>query len=162
MRELLKQASEALAIGLDCAIAEATRFHESMRGYRLKEHDSRDRDVEQIRAALAAIDAALAQEPVAWTVDDAVRDAPSLTSDDLEAIAREKFIRSEGRDFEGLQHWLWSALKATANAAKRQALEWSLANLAAPTAADGGGDRRGWAGHHFAERHHGHGVKGAK
>lgn len=60
LEAVLVQAREAMNdIGLDCASQVAGEYHAAMAGYRQSRHDALDADVETMKSAIAAIDAAL-------------------------------------------------------------------------------------------------------
>jgi hypothetical protein len=67
--ELYKLALDALEPGLDCARDKAEDIHESYKGYYPERHARADKNVAEIEAAIAALQAALAEpsaEPVAY------------------------------------------------------------------------------------------------
>jgi hypothetical protein len=68
--ELYKLALDALEPGLDCARDKAEDIHESYKGYYPERHARADKNVAEIEAAIAALQAALAEpqsDPIVGT-----------------------------------------------------------------------------------------------
>lgn len=75
-RALLQQALDALEIGHDAALEEATLYHATMKGYRPARHAALDADVKRIADAIAAIRQRLAQpEPKPIVTADMLNEA---------------------------------------------------------------------------------------
>lgn len=55
--DALRMALEALETGLECAQEVAARIHYELAGYKPEKHAAADKDVEEIKAAIAALSA---------------------------------------------------------------------------------------------------------
>ena len=69
LRDVARQALEALELGYDSAKAEADQFHATMAGYKPHRHAAMDADVQKIAQAITALRAALAEHDKADTIN---------------------------------------------------------------------------------------------